>query len=419
MRYRYQALGHERDLAVSYVFVPPLTVMLHTEDITENKRAEQHREAMAQSEKLRALGQMATGIAHDINQSLMLVASYSDLARQALGYDPPNMAEAQDLLATTTQAALDGGETVKRLLVFTRAAPEHDGRSLDLSAMVREAAQLTAPRWRDLAESEGRRITLHVEAKGHPAVQGSVARLREMMTNLIFNAVDALPNGGTIRLRVHVEDGHGIIEVVDSGIGMSAETSARVFEPFFTTKGEGGSGLGLAMVFGIVQQHDGQIEVHSAPNAGTTFRLTFPLVDATAIAGPATKSTVREDLPRPLRVLAVDDEPMMTKAVVRMLKPAGHLVSVAASGEEAVEMLTEQTFDVVVSDMGMGAGMDGWELADVVKSRWPSVRFLLATGWGAALDPAEATSRGVEAILSKPYRPSDLIHALRRFDLAS
>ena len=144
--------------------------------------------------------------------------------------------------------------------------------------------------------------------------------------------------------------------------------SADVFEPFFTTKGEGGTGLGLAMVFGIVEQHGGHIDVHSAPGEGTTFRLVSPEVRGVV--------EIRQGLRHPpsrttalcaLRVLAVDDEPMMTKAVVRMLKPSGHLVSVAGSGEEALEKLAEQTFDVVVSDMGMGAGMNGWELADAVQ----------------------------------------------------
>src|SRR3979411_1590673 len=128
MRYHYTTTGLDRELAVTYVFVPPLTVMAHVEDVTEAKQAEQQREAMAQSEKMRALGQMATGIAHDLNQSLMLVASYRDLASQALVQVPPNLVELEDLLTTTTQAALDGGETVKRLLLFTRDAPEHEGQ---------------------------------------------------------------------------------------------------------------------------------------------------------------------------------------------------------------------------------------------------------------------------------------------------
>jgi PAS domain S-box-containing protein len=410
--HRYRSTGQERHLAFTYVFVPPQTVMIHREDITEARQAEQHREAMAQSEKMRALGQMASGIAHDLNQSLMLVASYSDLARQALLQVEPNLVEVQDLLTTTTQAALDGGETVKRLLRFTRTAPELDSQPVDLSTVIAEAARLTAPRWRDAAQAEGRAISLHIEALGHPMVQGSSARLRDLMINLIFNAVDAMPAGGSIRLRVATENDQGIIEVADSGVGMSLEVQERVFEPFFTTKGEGGTGLGLAMAFGLVEQHGGQIGLRSVLGEGTTFRISFPLVAGSAVAEPTQIPVARAEVIRPLRVLAVDDEPMMTKAMARMLRPSGHLVSIAGSGEEALEKLAEQTYDVVVSDMGMGDGMNGWDLAEAVKRRWPNVRFMLATGWGASIDPGEARARGIEAVLAKPYHPTELLQAL-------
>ena len=381
-------------------------------DITDRKHADRQREAMGQSEKLRALGQMATGIAHDLNQSLMLVASYSDLARQALELDPPNLGELHDLFTTATQAALDGGEAVKRLLLFTRAPVAQDHQRVDLTTVVRDAAQLTAPRWRDDAQAQGRPISLHVEAVGHPTTEGSPARIREAMTNLIFNAVDALPSGGKIHLRVMAEAGRAIVEVIDSGLGMSSEIQARVFEPFFTTKGEGGTGLGLAMVFGIVEQHAGQIEVHSVPGEGTTFRISFPLIEVTAAPEPGPSPAVELFRVQPLRVLAVDDEPAMTKAVVRMLRPSGHTVNVAASAEEALDQLAVNTFDVVVSDMGMGAGMNGWELAAEVKRRWPDVRFILATGWGAAIELSEARTRGVQAVLAKPYLPAELNAAL-------
>jgi PAS domain S-box-containing protein len=410
LRYRNRTTGLERDLLLTYVAVPPQTVMLHAEDVTEVRQIEQQRKALAHSDKLRALGQMATGIAHDLNQSLMIVASYSDLANQALVQDPQNLAEIQDLLTTATQAALDGGETVKRLLLFSRAAPEQESQRVDLIRLVRDAAQLTSPCWRDEAQVEGRAIDLDIEAVGNPIIHGSPARLRDLMTNLIVNAVEALPEGGTIRLRVEAQDGQGIIEVSDSGLGMSAEVQARVFEPFFTTKGGSGTGLGLAMVFGIVEQHGGHVEVRSAPGDGTTFRITFPLMEALVEAEP----TVAPTQSRPLRVLTVDDEPMMTKAVVRMLRPAGHVVVAAASGEEAMQKMIEQDFDVVVSDMGMGAGMNGLDLADAVRDRWPDVRFLLATGWGAAIDAGEARAKGVEAVLSKPYHPVDLLRALAR-----
>jgi diguanylate cyclase (GGDEF)-like protein/PAS domain S-box-containing protein len=412
MRYRYRRTGLERDLAVTYAFVPPHTVMAHIEDLTDVKRAEQQRQAMAQSEKLRALGQMASGIAHDLNQSLMLVASYTDLARQALMEDPPNLVEIDDLLSTTTRAAIDGGDTVKRLLLFTRTAPEQDNERVDLSTVVRDAAQLTAPRWRDAAQAAGRPIGLHVDVEGHPTVRGSPGRLRELMTNLIFNAVDALPTGGAIGLRVLAEDDQGIIEVVDSGVGMSTEVQERVFEPFFTTKGDAGTGLGLAMVFRIVEQHCGHIQLRSAPGLGTTFRIALPLVSATTQAEPRPAPPAPLAPSLPLRVLVVDDEPLMSRAVVRMLKPSGHAVSIAASGAQALEMLAGKTFDVVVSDMAMGPGMNGWDLAGAVKTRWPNVRFLLATGWGAAIDPAEAAAKGVETVLSKPYHRVQLLQAL-------
>jgi CheY-like chemotaxis protein len=213
-------------------------------------------------------------------------------------------------------------------------------------------------------------------------------------------------------LRVLVEDEHAVIEVTDSGMGMSAEVQARVFEPFFTTKGEGGTGLGLAMVFGIIEQHAGHIEVRSTPGQGTTFRISLPRVEPLAVAESGRVAIEALSPARPLRVLAVDDEPAMTKAVVRMLRPIGHVVSVAASGEQALEQLKADTYDVVVSDMGMGPGMNGWDLAAEVKRLFPRVRFILATGWGAAIDPSEARARGVEAVLAKPYLPVDLQQAV-------
>jgi PAS domain S-box-containing protein len=381
-------------------------------DVTKRKDEQQRREALAQAEKMRALGQMASGIAHDLNQSLMLVASYSDLARSALDREPPDRTELRDLFTTATQAALDGGESVKRLLLFTRQAPERGSEPVDLATLVRDVAQMTAPRWRDTPQAEGRPICLHVEADGHPNILGSAARLREVMTNLVFNAVDALPAGGTIRLVVGIEAGNAVIRVIDSGVGMSLEVQARIFEPFYTTKGGSGNGLGLSIAFGIVKQHGGSVAVHSAPAEGTTLELTFPLLEQTLAPAPVPEAQVKPATVVPLRVLAVDDEPSMTRAVARMLRPGGHSVRVAGSGEEALECLAAETFDVVISDMGLGPGMNGWDLADAVKQRWPKVRFVLATGWGAAIDPVDARARGVETVLAKPYRPVDLEHAL-------
>ena len=387
-------------------------------DVSARREAEAQREALAQSEKLRALGQMASGIAHDLNQSLMLVAAYGDLARAALQQPNVDLNEVRKLVTTTTQAALDGGETVKRLLLFTRAPFDAERQAFDLTAVARDAVQLTAPRWRDAAQAEGRPISLHIESSADPIVEGSAGRMREVLTNLIFNAVDAMPRGGSIRITVGVENGTAVLSIRDSGVGMTPELQARIFEPFFTTKGASGTGLGLAMVFGIVEQHGGRIDVQSAPGMGTTFRISLPSCTATAVpAGAAVREAPAvRGTTRPLSVLAVDDEPAMTQAVVRMLRPSGHHVTVAASGEEAINKLSSAHFDVIVSDMGMGAGMNGWELANVVRARWPGVRFVLATGWGAAIETAEAQAKGVQAVLAKPYRPADLEQVLASLD---
>jgi signal transduction histidine kinase/CheY-like chemotaxis protein len=404
--------GQRRVLALTYVFVPDDTVMLHTEDITDATDAERQREVLSRNEKLRALGQMASGIAHDLNQSLMLVASYSELARQALERESLDRQELRELFTTATQAALDGGETVKRLLQFARGGENTDREPVDLAHVVRDAVNLSAPRWRDAAQADGRPISLSVDIAQEPIIQGSASAIREAVINLLFNAVDALPDGGTINIRLMATQSHAVLDVRDSGVGMSSDVQARVFEPFFTTKGEQGTGLGLAQVFGILQQHRGIAEIDSAPARGTTVRLTFPLPTTL----PQDVNEPRAEMiwqPRRVRLLVVDDEPAMVNAIARMLRPTGHAVRTAASGEEALEYLAEERFDVIISDLGMGAGMNGWQLAATVRDNWPQVRFILATGWGASISAEEASSHHVAAVLSKPYRLSDLQRVLQ------
>jgi signal transduction histidine kinase len=218
-------------------------------DVSERKRAERQRHELAQSEKLRVLGQLASGIAHLV----------SDTPRDGGGRD----------------------EVAQRLLSFMGTPAGADSEQCDLRAIVSEAVQLTSPGWRDATQAEGRPIRLSIESEAQPVIEGSPARLREAISHLIYNAVDALPTGGNIRVRLSADHRHAIIEVTDSGVGMSPDLQERIFEPFFTTKSasKGGSrsGLGLAMVFGIVEHHGGRIEVQSALGEGSTFRIKLPL----------------------------------------------------------------------------------------------------------------------------------------------
>ena len=362
-------------------------------------------ETLARSERLRALGQLAGGAAHDLNQYLALIVGYSSIAEMALQDVDPDHAQTREALRIITQAAMDGAESIKRLLTFARSRENAPSQSVDLHALLHEVADLTAPAWRDAAQAEGRPISLSVEAEQGLAIDGWPGSLREALTNLVINAVDALPHGGTIRLAARRRGDRIVVEVEDSGIGMSPEVQEHAFEPFFTSKGERGSGLGLAMVFGIVERHRGQITIDSAPSRGTNVQLSFPAASSSI---PTTGTATTQKQRGVLRILAVDDEPELVQMMVRILSRRGHTVVTAPSGEAALERLAVEPFDLVISDLGMGAGMNGWELNDHIRQRYPNVGFVLATGWAETIDSEEAHRRGVQAVIAKPYLAADL-----------
>jgi len=374
-------------------------------DISQRKLIEEQRERLVQAEKLKLLGEMARSVAHDLNQSLGLISGYSDLASNALTETPLDLEALRDMHEIMAQAATDGGLIVSRLLTFARGQPEGPAEEVPLPALLARVGQLTAPLWRDTSRAEGRTITLYVESELDASVLGWPSSLREALVNLVFNAVDALPEGGIIRLRAYRQDQKVVIEVQDTGTGMSAEVQSQVFQPLFTTKGAHGTGLGLAQVMGAVEQHGAQVTIESILGQGTTFRLTFPASHgsvAAVIVPPATSS---------LAILVVDDEPALADLLTRMLRVDGHAAVAVHSGASALERLNTESFDLVISDMGM-PGMDGWELTRQVQSHYPTMPVIIASGWGSQIAPEEARERGIEAIVAKPYRRSDLQKAL-------
>jgi CheY-like chemotaxis protein len=254
-------------------------------------------------------------------------------------------------------------------------------------------------------------VDLRVDAPRGLDLVGVQSGLREAITNLVFNSLDAMPQGGTIDLTARRDGEHIVIEVADTGEGMSSDIQRRIFEPFFTTKGASGTGLGLAMVFGIVRRHGGQVDVVTAPGEGTTMRLTLPAVNVTD--GPA--PDVVDRLPsRAYRIIVVDDEDRLAALAAGMLRRDGHTVAEAHSGAEALTRLHGEPFDLIITDLSMGDGMNGWELAAAVNADFSGIPVVLVTGWGAAIDDAEARSRGVLAVLPKPFRIADLRQAIAR-----
>ena len=359
---------------------------------------------LVQSEKLRALGQMAAGIAHDLNNMLAVVLGQAELLRLQVA-DPA----VQKALQPLETAATDGAQVVRRLQAFAHQQPSGPLQPCDLDALVREAVELTRPRWKDEPLRQGRQIEVQVGLEEVPPVLGHPAEIREVITNLILNAVDALPQGGRIRFGGTRAEGHVYLTVADTGIGMSEVVRARLFEPFFTTKGGQGTGLGLAVAYGIMERHGGNITAQSTPGQGSTFTLRFRVARAArdesgAAPGPAA-ITKR-------RILLIDDDPAVRTTLATMLRAAGHDVDEATDGTAGLARLEAGPVDVLLTDLGM-PGMTGWDVARAVKSRAPQIPIILLTGWGER-HAKEIGDGPVDQVLGKPVRLPDLLAAIGR-----
>ena len=373
-------------------------------DVTAQRELEQQ---LHQSEKLSALGQLAGGIAHDFNNLLQAILGYTQLMKQS----PANVDFVRRSLDVVEAAANDGSETVRRIQQFARLRPDEQFVPVNVNDVVRDAVAITRPRWEE-KHARGRH-PLHLElALGEaPLISGRPAALTEVLTNLILNAMDAMPEGGT--LTIGTETGAGgtaMITVRDTGVGMPEITQRRIFEPFFSTKGESGSGLGLSMAYSIVKRHGGEIEVESAPGRGATFTLVFAGEAPVVPAAPAPQPMGERRL---ARVLLVDDEPKVRDTLAELLASTGHTVTPVAGGHAALAEFEPGRFDAVISNLGM-AGMNGWELAERLRALDEGITILFVTGWGLREEEmSRMESLRVSRCLFKPVRPEELDAALR------
>jgi PAS domain S-box-containing protein len=381
----------------------------------------QTQQTVLQQERLRALGQMASGIAHDINNALSPVALYTEsLIERETGLSE----RGREYLRTIQLAVEDVAETVARMREFYRQRePQLLLAPIELNQLVQQVLDLTRARWRDLPQSQGIDIRLETQLAARlPGLMGAEVEIRDALTNLVFNAVDAMPKGGTLTVRTRpvAEPGQPEVpgavqlEVSDTGVGMDEETRRRCLEPFFTTKGERGTGLGLAMVYGMVQRHSADIELVSEPGRGTTVRIIFPVstpVVESAVHLPAVRLPVRR-----LRLLIVDDDPLLIKSLRDILEGDGHVVTTAEGGQAGIDALAAakqrgEMFGLVVTDLGMPY-VDGRRVAAAVKAAAPGTPVILLTGWGRRLMAENDIPPGVDRVLNKPPRLQELRQAL-------
>jgi signal transduction histidine kinase len=391
------------------------------EHSTEALRQAQH--ALIQQERLSALGQMASGIAHDINNAISPISLYTE---SLLERETNLSAPARDQLVTIQRAIDDVAQTVARMREFYRPSEPHlQHVNVELNPLVQQVIDLTRARWSDQPQRRGIMIELKLElAPALPDIRGTDSEIRDALTNLIFNAVDASPEGGVIQVRTSrrsvapAEDGtsaqHVCLEVTDTGVGMDEETRRRCLEPFFTTKGERGTGLGLAMVYGMAQRHGAQLEIDSRPGAGTSMRVIFP-VNSTEFGSTARMPVLK--LPsRSLRILLIDDDLVLVEALRNMLLADGHQVVVAHGGQAGIDAFhlarqTREPFEIVITDLGMPY-VDGRQVIDSVRATAPRTPIILLTGWGQRSVGDNEPLPPADRVLSKPPRLRELRTAL-------
>ena len=362
-----------------------------------------------QQERLAALGTMAGGIAHDFNNALSIIIGFGELLLRDAEHGLTRE-KATPPLTTILTAADDAAKIVHRLREFYRPDETGDQRQpVDLNQIIGQAISLTQPRWQTAATAGGRTITIATEPGAIPCIAGDAAELREALTNLIFNAVDALPAGGAITFRTRPEGAAAVLEISDTGTGMSEDVRHRCLEPFFSTKGRHGTGLGLSMVFGIIHRHAGTIAIESELGKGTTFALRLPAAKAGSATPPAAVPAANGSL----RVLVVDDQPILCQLVCEHLQDDLHTVETALSGSEALEKFRAAPFDLVITDHVM-AGMTGEQLAAAIKELNPHVPVILLTGYAGEATAGEQYSPALDLVLAKPLSRTALRRALAK-----
>jgi signal transduction histidine kinase len=378
-------------------------------------------QVVVQQERLRALGQMASGVAHDVNNALSPIVAYSELLLSTL----PDLPEtARQYLQTINRSGEDIAHIVARMREFYRRRSDTEQlMKVNLNQIIEEVIELTRPRWRDVSQRQGISIQIQKELETQlPPLLSEASDLREALINLIFNAVDAMPQGGVITLATRhldtpIAPGSAMVErklqmeVRDNGVGMDERIRQRCLEPFFSTKAQrGGTGLGLAMVYGMMQRHDGTIEIESVPGRGTTVRLTFPVREKNLAA-------VHPPLPegkhkRSLNILCIDDEPQIRQILSDCLGHCHHKIELAGGGKQGLELFraakkTNKPFEVVITDLGM-PDVDGHQVARAIKAESPHTPVIMMTGWGTMMKEDGDATPEVDALVGKPPRMQEL-----------
>lgn len=377
---------------------------------------------LMRQERLRAMGQMASGIAHDINNALAPLTMYPEMLLATMEDLSPEVREVLNLI---NNSALNIAQTVSRLgELYRQREGEDERRPVDLNSLIKRMVDLTRPRWRDIARQQGAEIRVELDlAEDLPFLNATESELRDAITNLLFNAIDAMPDGGVLTMRTAVEEEGILLVCRDTGKGMDAETINRCLEPFFTTKGSTGTGLGLPMVQAVIDRHFGSMNITSAPGEGTSFEIHFPLrrmvpdQDFVHLGRSPTPLALSIDFSE-VHLLLVEDDQAVRRALSTALVRDGFDLVVVESGAEALEAFQsaitgDEKFDIVITDLGM-PGIDGIQLSEKLRDIQPGIPIILLTGWGRHFGRYRQHPETVDIVLSKPPLMQEIRDAVRK-----
>lgn len=392
-----------------------LTVMIR--DISDRKGME---ERLLQSEKLKSLGELAGGVAHNFNNILAIILGRTQLLRRNTE-TPPEKKERRKLvqelrksLDIIERASFDGADTVRRIQEFSRKKDEDYNNKnftdVDLNEVVNSTLEFTKVKWQDEAVSRGIKISIAKELDSLAPVSGNPSELREVFINLINNAIDALPEGGTIKVKTFMDNGNVVGVIEDTGVGIAKDVQDKIFDPFFTTKGVQSTGLGMSVSYGIIHRHHGTIVLESAEDKGTSFTITIPKQEGVVLEEKKEES--RADEQKKARILVVEDEEDVRELLKDILTDGGHDVEFTPDGKKGIELFKGKEFDMVFTDLGM-PGMSGWQVAEQIKKINKKTPVVLITGWEVQQKGRELKKSGVDMVVKKPFRVNDILQLVQ------
>lgn len=354
------------------------------------------------SRKMRALSDLASGMAHDFNNVLAIVAGRAELSLDRAQDEPVRKSLAQILKVVS-----ECQKTIRRLQEFYRTKSEGGWVEVDVNQLVQDVVELTRPKWEDEARAQGINIEVQTELGQARPVSGNPSEILEALTNLMMNAIEAIQKRGVITWKTVSSGDFVTISLKDTGKGMTEDVRSRLFDPYFTTKQTRNAGLGLSVVYGVISRHGGKIEVHSQEQIGTTFSIKLPASKESKHG--VSKQAIPELALSPANLLVIDDNKMVRDIVSEMLTPKGHRVTQAEDGVQALKLLQEkEKFDLVLVNLSL-PNLSGWEVIERIKEKHPGVKVALLTGWSAQIDFDRARERGVDFLIPKPFKAEDLV----------